>query len=236
MYVSWFVFSPFSVCLLMSVTVSGYIITHCMSIYVSPLCLCVFLSLNICISVGLYCHSLYVYISTSLGPCVSLTFSLWMPPSVFGYIVTDCTCIGTSLHLSFSLSQSPGILLVNLQVYVRLLIGISLSFFVSECVKQCPPISSLIVAVSVHLLIRIAHSLSPPNVSIRIRLYCLWFQVYRYVSPSPFSLSLSLSLSLCPSQCPSILFVIWMYVINRVQLDQRVIGTVKGYSHSFIIT
>ena len=71
-----------------------------------------------------------------------------MPLSVFGYVVTDCTCIGTSLHLSFSLSQCPGILLVNLRVYVRLLIGISLSLFVSECVKQCPTILSLIVGVS----------------------------------------------------------------------------------------
>ena len=158
----------------MSVTVSGYIITHCMSIYVSPLCLCVFFYLNICISVGLYCHWLHVYICTSLGPGVSLTFSLWIPISVFGYVVTDCTCIGTSLHLSFSLSQCPGILLVNLRVYVRLLIGISLSLFVAECVKQCPTISSLIVGVSVRLLIRVAHSLFCRNVYIRIRLYCLW--------------------------------------------------------------
>ena len=120
-YVSWFVFSPFSVCLLMSLTVSGYIITHCMSIYVFPLCLCVFFSLNICISVGLYWHWLYVYICTSLGPGVSLTFSLWIPLSMFGYVVTDCACIGTSLHLSFSLSQCPGILLVKLRVFVRLL-------------------------------------------------------------------------------------------------------------------
>ena len=134
--------------LCLSVTVSGYIITHCMSIYVSPLCFCVFFSLNICISVGLYCHWLYVYICTSLVPCGSLTFSLWIPLSVFGYIVTDCTCIGTSLHLSLSLCQFPGILLVNLRVYVRLLIGISLSLFVSECVKQCPTILSLIVVVS----------------------------------------------------------------------------------------
>ena len=158
----------------MSVIVSGYIIIHCMSLYVFPLCLCVFFSLNICISVGLYCHWLYVYICTSLGPGVSLTFSLWIPISVFGYVVTDCTCIGTSLHLSFSLSQCPGILLVNLRVYVRLLIGISLSLFVAECVKQCPTISSLIVGVSVRLLIRVAHSLFCRNVYIRIRLYCLW--------------------------------------------------------------
>ena len=129
-------FSAFSVCLLMSVTVSGYIFTHCMSIYVSPLYLCLFFSLNICISVGLYCHWLYVYMYVSWSVCLSLTFSLWMPLSVFGYIVTDCTCIGTSIHL---------------RVYVRLLIGISLTLFVSECVKQCPTILSLIVPLF-HLL------------------------------------------------------------------------------------
>ena len=96
-----------------------------------------------------------------------------MPLSVFGYVVTDCTCIGTSLHLSFSLSQCPGILLVNLRVYVRLLISISLSLFVSECMKQCPTILSLIVGVSVQLLIRVALPLFCRNVSIHIRLYCL---------------------------------------------------------------
>ena len=163
----------------MSVTVSGYIVTHCMSIYASPLCLCVFFSLSICIIVGLYCHWLYVYICTSLVPCVSLTFSLWMPLSVFGSIVTDCTCIGTSLHLSFSLSLFYS---VSVSWYITgrsACIRTSLVFcflgslFVSHCVKQCPTILSLIVGVSVHLLIRVARSLFCRNVSIRVRLYCL---------------------------------------------------------------
>ena len=86
----------------------------------------------------------YMYVSWS----VWLSHFLSVNTSVFGYTVTDCTCIGTSLHLSLSLCQFPGILLVNLRVYVRLLIGISLSLFVSECVKQCPTILSLIVGVS----------------------------------------------------------------------------------------
>ena len=46
--------------------------------------------------------------------------------------------------------------MVNLRVYDRLLIGISLSLFVSDCVKQCPTMLSLIVGVSVHLLIRVS--------------------------------------------------------------------------------
>ena len=91
--------------------------------------------------------------------------------------------------------------MVNLRVYDRLLIGISLSLFVSECVKQCPTILSLIVGVSVHLLIRVSHSLFCRNVSIRVRLYCLRFYVYRYVSSSPFvSHSLSLSVSVSVSE------------------------------------
>ena len=45
-----------SVCFSMSVMVSGYIMTHCMSIYCSAVCLCVSFALNICINIGLYCH------------------------------------------------------------------------------------------------------------------------------------------------------------------------------------
>ena len=215
--------------LLMSVTVSGYIITHCMSIYVCPLCLCAFFSLNICIIVGLYCHWLYVYMYVFWSVCLSHFLSVnasicvqlychWL--YVYRYLSSSNFL---SVSLSLCLCQCPGILLVNLRIYVHILIGISLSLFVSECVKQCPTILSLIVGVSVHLLIRVSHSLFCRNVSIRVRLYCLRFYVYRYVSSSPF-VSHSLSQCLCLSQCPSIFLVIYMYVISRVQLDQRVIA------------
>ena len=132
-----------------------------------------------------------------------------------------------SVYLFPCLSQCPGILLVNLRVYVRLLIGISLSLFVSQCVKQCPTILSLIVGVTVHLLIRIAHSLFfpsecfyPCSVIIVSDSMCIGTSLHP-------RLSLSLSLSLCLSQCQSILLVISMYVINRVQLNQRVISAIE---------
>ena len=52
---SYFCLSLF---LRMSVTVSGYIMTYCMSIYLLALRLCLSFCLNICISVGLYYHRL----------------------------------------------------------------------------------------------------------------------------------------------------------------------------------
>ena len=176
-YVFWFVFSPFSICLLMLVIVSGYIITHCMSIYVSPLCLYVFFSLNICISVRLYCHWLYMYIDiymyVSWSRCFSHFFSVNTSICVrlcchWLYVYRD---LSSSRFLSVSM---PWYIIGNMRVFVRLLIGVSLSLFVYECVKQCPTILSLIVGVSVHFLIRVAHSLFCRNVSIRVRLYCLW--------------------------------------------------------------
>ena len=94
-------------------------------------------SLNICRSVRLYCHWLSVYISVSWSVFLSLSLSLWIPLWVFGYIVTDCTWIGTCTDPRFSLFLSvsvSGILSVIIRVYVRLLIPISFSLFVSEYV------------------------------------------------------------------------------------------------------
>ena len=66
----------------MSVPVFGYILTHCMSIYVSGLCFCHF-SLNICSSDRLYYHSLYVSMSVAWSVFVSLSLTLSMPIAVF---------------------------------------------------------------------------------------------------------------------------------------------------------
>ena len=126
-------------CLWMSVTVSGYIMTHCMSIYVFfALHLCLSFCLNICISVGLYCHWLYVYVYVSWSVFLSLFLSQCLIEcsailSLF-VRVRVYLLIHVSLSLSICLSQRSGILSVNLRVYVRLLIRISLSLFVSECV------------------------------------------------------------------------------------------------------
>jgi len=89
--------------------------------------------------------------------------SLWMPLSVFGYIVTDCPCRGSSLDPYFSLcfyrSQYPRILLLILRVYVRHFTCVSLSLFVFEYVHQCPNLSSFILDVYVHFLTRVSVSL-----------------------------------------------------------------------------
>ena len=131
-YVSSFVFLSVSL-LWMSVPDLGYIITHCMSIYVSGSYLFLSFSLIICSSDRLSYHSLYVYMSVSwfmflslfLFQClychwlqfhghfswsvfVTLSFLFWsMFISVYGYIVTAWTCKITSLDLRFSLCFCP---------------------------------------------------------------------------------------------------------------------------------
>ena len=98
-YVSSFVF----LCLLrwLSVPVLGYIITHCMSIYVSGSYLFLSFSLNICSSDRLYYYSLYVYMSDSWVMFI-LRFS------VSAYTVTDCSSIRTSFDPCLSLSFCGG--------------------------------------------------------------------------------------------------------------------------------
>ena len=92
----------------MSVPVLAYIITLCMSVYVSGSYLFLSFSLNICSSDRLSYYSLYVYMSVSWF--VFLSVSLWMPIlslmflSMYGYIVTVWTCKSTSLDPRFSLS------------------------------------------------------------------------------------------------------------------------------------
>ena len=151
----------------MSVQVFGYIMTHCMSIYVSGSCLFLSFSLNICCSDWLYCHPLYVSMSVAWSVFFSLSLTLSVPIAVFGYIVTDCSSIGTSLDRriplffpSLCLSQCTGILSVSLRVYVRPLIHICFSLILCKCIYDGPAILSLIVGVYVRLLIRISLSVS----------------------------------------------------------------------------
>ena len=122
-----------SVCFWMSVTVSGYIMTHCMSIYCSALCLCVSFALNICSAILALIVRIYV--------CLLMRVSLWISAVVLltfflsASISVRVCChwlyvyryLSWSAFLSLCLSQCPGILLVNMRVYVRLLIRISLS-------------------------------------------------------------------------------------------------------------
>ena len=71
------------------------------------------LSLNVCNSVRLFYHSLYLYTYVSCSVFVSF---VWIFLSLFGCVVTNCTCISTSLDPRFSLflsaSQCLGILSV----------------------------------------------------------------------------------------------------------------------------
>ena len=87
----------------MSVPVFGYILIHCMSIYVFGSCLFLSFSLNICNNDRLYYHLLYVYMSIAWSVFLSLCLSLSLAISIFGYIVTDCNSIGTSLDRRVSL-------------------------------------------------------------------------------------------------------------------------------------
>ena len=162
-------FFPFSACIrqcpaILLLIVCPYTSLHCVSVsfslwisvlvlgymslivrvymYVSwSVCLSHFHSVNASICVRLYCHWLYVYRSSLR---LSFSLSLFFSVSVSWYNIGKPACIRTSLDWYF---------------------------FVSQCVKQCPTILSLIVGVTVHLLIRVAHSIFfPRNVFIRVRL------------------------------------------------------------------
>ena len=121
--------------------------------------------------------------------------SLLMPLSVFGYIVTDCPCIGSSLDLHFSLclylSQYPRILpliLCSTSLYM--------CFPLTFCLWMCTPVSEYIIIYSW----RICTCLEPcfclsfsMIVYVCVRLYRHWLYVYRYVCYSAICLSLDTS-------------------------------------------
>ena len=122
----------------------GYIVTDCTCIYVRLLVrVSVSLSLCECLYLCSAILSLTVYVYRS-SLRLSFSLSLFFSVSVSWYNIGKPACIRTSLDWYF---------------------------FVSQCVKQCPTILSLIVGVTVHLLIRVAHSIFfPRNVFIRVRL------------------------------------------------------------------
>ena len=147
----------------MSVTVSGYIMTHCKSIYVFALRFCLYFSQNICVSVWLYCHWLYVYVyvswsvftGTSLDPRFSLSFSLSV--SVFGYIIGKSACIRTSVDSYFFVS-----------LCLWMCVAVS-DYISSQCRCKCTSLDSYV---------SLSSSL---NVFIRVWLYWHWLYVYMYV-------------------------------------------------------
>ena len=104
----------FSLSFSLSVSVSGYSIGNSMCIHTSLgsyFFLCLWMCRYQCPAI----LSITVGFDVRLLIRVSLSLFLWMFLSVFGYIVTDCICIGTSLDprfshsLSFCLSQCAGI-------------------------------------------------------------------------------------------------------------------------------
>ena len=132
---------------------------------------------------------------------------------MFGYVVTDCTWIGTSLDSRFSLSVSVSVSGYIIDKSACMIICVSLdSYFfvspsfwmrvaVSDCRWKCTLLDSCFSECfypcsSILKLILVGESI---NTSVGPRL-------------SP--------LSLCLCQCPSILSVICMYVSKRVQLTQ----------------
>ena len=124
----------------MSFPVSGYVMIHCMCIYVAWSCLIFSFSLNICSSVPLYCHSLYVYISGSWSVFLSLSFSLSISISVSLYChwfyVNKYVSWSAFLSLSVCFVSVSCILSVILRAYGRLLIRISFSLCLWMCVAM----------------------------------------------------------------------------------------------------
>ena len=127
---------------------------------------------------------------------------MWIFLSVFGYVVTNCTYIGTSLDPRFSLFF---VVCVSVSGYIigKSSLGISIlviGYIITHCTCICP--------VSWSVFFSLSHSM-PISVFGYIVSDC------NYVGTSPdrrFSLSLSLSffliLSECVYQCPSILSLI----------------------------
>ena len=58
------------------------------------------------LAIKLYCYACF---PLNIRSSVSHSLSVWMPLWAFGYVVTDCTCIGTSLDPRFSLSFSVSV-------------------------------------------------------------------------------------------------------------------------------
>ena len=119
----------------MSVPDLGYIITHCMSIYVSGSYLFLSFSLNICSGDRLYYHSLYVYMSVS-----------WL---MFLYLfLFQCLyCHWLQFHRYFSWSV--------------FFFFFFFFFFFAQCLYPCAAISSLLGRVKVRLLIRVSLCFCP---------------------------------------------------------------------------
>ena len=102
-------------------------------------------SLNICSSDWLYYHSLYVSMSVAWFVFVSLSLPLSMPIAVFGYILTDCSSIGTwSAYVSSFFFSSFFFISVNGYIIGNSAgIGTSLHWYfsLSHCIWMCLPVS-----------------------------------------------------------------------------------------------
>ena len=134
MYVSWFGFLSLS--RWMSVPVFGFIMTHCMSIYVSGSWLFLSFSLIICCSDWLYYHSLYVCMSVPWSVFFSFSYSF------NGYSSVRLYCHWLQFYRYFSWSAYPSLFSFSLSVsvygyiigksaYVPWFIFVSLSFYVN---------------------------------------------------------------------------------------------------------
>ena len=129
------------------------------------------------LAVKLHCYACF---PLNIRSSVSHSLSAWMPLSVFGYVVTDCTCIGTSLDprfsLSFSLSVSVSGYMIGKSARIRK--SLDLDFFVSLCLWMRVAVSDYIMTdcrckcTPLDSCYWLSFSL---NVSISVRLYWHWF-------------------------------------------------------------
>ena len=133
----------------MSVTVSGYIMTHCNSIYGFALRFCLSFSQIICISVELYCHWLYVYRYVSWSVFVSLSLFLSQCLNECSAILSQVICVRVRLliHISLSLSLSLSVSVFGYIIVKSVCIRTSLDayFFVSLCLWMRVAVSDYIM-------------------------------------------------------------------------------------------
>ena len=108
-------------------------------------------ALNVRSRVRIYYYSC-AYTSLDRGyfsPCGHVFLSsLWMALSVFGYIVTDCPCIGSSLDRHFYLCFSLSVSVISTYITANstcICTSLYLCFPLTFCLSMCIPVSEYII-------------------------------------------------------------------------------------------
>ena len=169
----------------MSVSVSGYMITYCLHIYIYHfhslykymyISCSVFLSFSLNGLVSSYIMTYCTYTCTSLDPCFSLSFWIWMSLPVSSHIFTHCICTSLdpclsfsfhpilfpafSLNVSISVWLHDHLLLAYIYISFSLWMSISMSSYsITNCVCVCVCLWVLLQCSSSVLVLIGSHSL-----------------------------------------------------------------------------